>query len=79
LRRHISPFQGGQDHLSHRLIRVGLSRKQAAITLWGLTAIFALFVILINQPTLSIQNYIVITAGVFWVLLFVLFFRTKDF
>jgi UDP-GlcNAc:undecaprenyl-phosphate GlcNAc-1-phosphate transferase len=75
----VSPFQGGQDHLSHRLIRAGLSRKQAAITLWGLTAIFAFFVVLINQPTLSIQNYIVITAGVFWVLLFVLFFRTKDF
>ena len=79
LRRHISPFQGGQDHLSHRLIRAGLSRKQSAVTLWGLTAIFSLFVILINQPTLSIQNYIAIAAGVFWVLLFTLFFRTKDF
>jgi UDP-GlcNAc:undecaprenyl-phosphate GlcNAc-1-phosphate transferase len=79
LRRHISPFQGGQDHLSHRLIRAGLSRKQAAITLWGLTAIFAFFVVLINQPILSIQDYIVIAAGVFWVLLFILFFRTKDF
>jgi len=79
LRRHISPFQGGQDHLSHRLIRAGLSRKQAAVTLWGLTAVFALFVVLINQPTLSIQNYMVVTAVVFWVLLFILFFRTADF
>jgi len=78
LRRHISPFQGGQDHLSHRLIRAGLSRKQAAITLWSLTAVFALFVVLINQLTLSVQNYMVIAAGVFWVLLFILFFRTKD-
>ena len=79
LRRQISPFQGGQDHLSHRLIRAGLSRKEAAVTLWSLTAIFAFLVVLINHPTLSIQNYIAVTAGVLWVLLFTLFFRTKDF
>jgi UDP-GlcNAc:undecaprenyl-phosphate GlcNAc-1-phosphate transferase len=78
LRRHVSPFQGGQDHLSHRLIRAGLSRRQSAVTLWGLTAIFAFFVTLINQPTLLIQNYVAITAGVFWALLFILFFRTND-
>ena len=35
VRRHLSPFQGGQDHLSHRLIRAGLSRKQAAFSLWS--------------------------------------------
>ena len=38
--RGISPFQGGTDHLSHRLVRVGLSRRKAAFTLWGLAAFY---------------------------------------
>ena len=78
VRRHVSPFQGGQDHLSHRLVRAGLSRKQAAISLWSLTGIFAIFVILINQPSLSIHNYLISGAGLLWLLLFILFFRTAD-
>jgi UDP-GlcNAc:undecaprenyl-phosphate GlcNAc-1-phosphate transferase len=31
LRRNLSPFQGGQDHLSHRLIRSGYARKTFCI------------------------------------------------
>ena len=49
LRRKVSPFQGGKDHLSHRLVRAGLSRKLSAITLWGLTSLFSLFAVLISQ------------------------------
>jgi hypothetical protein len=55
-----------------------MSRKQAAITLWSLTSLFAVIVILINQPSLSIHNYLIIGSGLLWFLLFVLFFRTKD-
>ena len=42
LRRKISPFQGGKDHLSHRLIRFGISRKKSAVSLWLLSGFFAL-------------------------------------
>jgi UDP-GlcNAc:undecaprenyl-phosphate/decaprenyl-phosphate GlcNAc-1-phosphate transferase len=38
--RGISPFQGGRDHLSHRLMRKGLNRRVTAFTLWGLAAIY---------------------------------------
>jgi UDP-GlcNAc:undecaprenyl-phosphate GlcNAc-1-phosphate transferase len=38
--RGISPFQGGSDHLSHRLVRVGLTRRLTAFTLWGLAAFY---------------------------------------
>ena len=76
--RHISPFQGGQDHLSHRLVRAGLSRKQAATILWGLSALYAAVAIFISRPNTSIENYLVVSAGLLWVVLFVLFFRTKD-
>jgi UDP-GlcNAc:undecaprenyl-phosphate GlcNAc-1-phosphate transferase len=38
--RGISPFQGGRDHLSHRLMRKGLNRRITAFTLWGLAAVY---------------------------------------
>ena len=78
LRRHLSPFQGGQDHLSHRLIRAGCSRRIAAVSLWGLSALFAIISILISQLDQIHANYLAILAATFWVILFILFFRTKD-
>jgi len=79
LRRHISPFQGGQDHLSHRLIRVGLSRKQAAILLWLLSGVYGALAILISKATSFIENYILLSGTVFWIFLFIFFFKQKDF
>jgi UDP-GlcNAc:undecaprenyl-phosphate GlcNAc-1-phosphate transferase len=76
--RHVSPFQGGQDHLSHRLVRAGLSRKEAAFTLWTLSGIYATFAVFISRPNLAIENYLLIVAGLLWALLFVLFFKTED-
>jgi UDP-GlcNAc:undecaprenyl-phosphate GlcNAc-1-phosphate transferase len=78
LKRNISPFQGGQDHLSHRLIRAGLSRRQAAVSLWSLSGLFGLVAIIISRPNEGSENLIVYSAGVLWLTLFVLFFRTKD-
>ena len=78
LRRHLSPFQGGQDHLSHRLVRAGLTRKQAAVTLWGLSGLYGIVTIFISHPNISIENYLVVGAGLIWIFLFILFFRTKD-
>jgi len=78
LRRHLSPFQGGQDHLSHRLIRAGLSRKQAAISLWGLSGLYGAVAIFISRPNAATENYLAGTAGLLWVVLFILFFRAKD-
>lgn len=78
IRRHLSPFQGGQDHLSHRLIRAGLSRKAAAISLWGLSALFAIISVLISQINQNNINYIALPAVILWALLLIFFFRTKD-
>jgi UDP-GlcNAc:undecaprenyl-phosphate GlcNAc-1-phosphate transferase len=78
LRRHLSPFQGGQDHLSHRLVRAGLSRKQAAASLWGLSGLYGVVAIFISRPNAGTESYLAGTAGLFWVVLFILFFRTKD-
>ena len=78
IRRHISPFQGGQDHLSHRLIRAGCSRRTAAFSLWGLSAIFAVIPLLISNTESSTENYIVILAAAVWITIFALFFKTRD-
>jgi len=78
LRRGLSPFRGGQDHLSHRLIRIGLSRKQSAICLWSLSGFFGLLAILISQPTNNFEDFFAAFACVIWITLFYLFLRTKD-
>ena len=78
LKRNISPFQGGQDHLSHRLIRAGLSRRQSALMLWTLSAIFSAFSILISKLFGMILSSVLVGAGLLWITLFIVFFRTKD-
>jgi UDP-GlcNAc:undecaprenyl-phosphate GlcNAc-1-phosphate transferase len=79
VRRHLSPFQGGQDHLSHRLIRAGLTRRQAALTLWSLSTLFVAVALLISTLNTAFETYIVTGAALLWVILFTLFFKTKDF
>jgi UDP-GlcNAc:undecaprenyl-phosphate GlcNAc-1-phosphate transferase len=79
LRRKVSPFQGGKDHLSHRLVRAGLSRKLSAITLWSLTGLFSFFAVLISLPNNRYELIITTVAVSFWLLLFQYFFRTKDY
>jgi UDP-GlcNAc:undecaprenyl-phosphate GlcNAc-1-phosphate transferase len=78
LRRGISPFQGGKDHLSHRLIRLGFSRKLAAISLWMLSAFFGLFAVLISSNSEQFEINFVVLSFLIWFLLFIGFFRTAD-
>jgi len=78
LRRKISPFQGGRDHLSHRLVRAGFSRKLSAITLWSLTGLFGIFAVLISMPNGGNEVSILLIALLFWLLFFIYFFSTKD-
>ena len=78
LRRGVSPFQGGKDHLSHRLIRTGLSRKVTAILLWLLSAIFAVIAIIISLD-LFVNKFAVLSFGIIlWVFLLVAFLSRKD-
>jgi len=78
IRRHLSPFQGGQDHLSHRLIRSGLTRKTSAIILWSLSGLFAGVSVLLPNASQSSTNYLLTGAGLTWIILFIGFFKTKD-
>ena len=78
LRNGVSIFQGGQDHLSHRLIRSGLTRKTSAIVLWSLSGLFAGVSVLLPNASQSSTNYLLIGSGLTWMALFIAFFRTKD-
>lgn len=78
LRRRISPFQGGKDHLSHRLIRMGINRKLTAIILWALSILFCLLAVIISAGLLENEVPILILTSVFWLTLLLGFLRTKD-
>jgi UDP-GlcNAc:undecaprenyl-phosphate GlcNAc-1-phosphate transferase len=78
LRRGISPFQGGKDHLSHRLIRLGFSRKLTAISLWILSIFFGILAVVISSVGERTEVNFVIIAILFWLLLFIGFFITVD-
>jgi UDP-GlcNAc:undecaprenyl-phosphate GlcNAc-1-phosphate transferase len=78
IRRKVSPFQGGKDHLSHRLVRFGLNRKMTAISLWFLSALYGLFAALISKTNFNYETALLAIASVVWILLFVIFIRTKD-
>lgn len=79
LRRRISPFQGGKDHLSHRLIRAGLSRKISAAMLWLLSLFFCLIAIMLSHLNPIFEVRIVVISALIWLLLFVGFMKRPDF
>ena len=78
LRRGVSPFQGGKDHLSHRLIRHGASRKKSAFSLWLLSAFFAVIALVVATNFLNQALILVVVASVLWAVLLVGFLATKD-
>ena len=78
LRRGISPFQGGQDHLSHRLVRAGLSRRVAAVSLWSASGVCAATAVLVYQYPESLGSFLIATFAAAWLLALLLFLRTPS-
>jgi UDP-GlcNAc:undecaprenyl-phosphate GlcNAc-1-phosphate transferase len=77
LQRGVPIYQGGRDHLSHRLIRRGFSKREAAFTLWSLSLIFvAMAAKLATNSTTPI--YFVYLAIAFWIFLLVLFLKSSN-
>ena len=75
LYRGISPFQGGRDHLSHRLMRLGLQRKSTAISLWALAAYYgALALALYTWPD-TYGTAILAVAAITWLAKLIGFLR----
>ena len=77
VRRGRSIFQGGQDHLSHRLMRNGLNKRQTVYTIWLLASIFAGIATII-AITDSESTFLVLLTVIFWTGLFLTFLKSED-
>jgi UDP-GlcNAc:undecaprenyl-phosphate GlcNAc-1-phosphate transferase len=78
LARGLSPLTGGKDHLSHRLVRAGLSRPMAAIALWAASAVCALFAIGVYFYADSFGSTLIAVFAAGWLIALTLFLRTPS-
>ena len=77
IRRKRSIFQGGHDHLSHRLMRQGFTKRQSAYALWSLAGIFAAIATTI-ATTENNSSFLVGLSALFWIGLLATFLRSAD-
>ena len=75
IRRGISPFTGGKDHLSHRLMRKGISKTNTAFCLWGMQASFVGIALVVYFFSTTLGTSGVVLAGLYWLGAFVWFWR----
>jgi UDP-GlcNAc:undecaprenyl-phosphate GlcNAc-1-phosphate transferase len=78
LARGLSPLTGGKDHLSHRLVRAGLTRPMAAISLWSASGVCALFALGVYFFADSLGSILIGIFAAVWLLALVLFLRTPS-
>ena len=73
--RGLSPLTGGKDHLSHRLVRKGVSHKYAAILLWASSGLFALLAIGIYNAPKTLGTPFTYLAAAIWASALICFLR----
>jgi UDP-GlcNAc:undecaprenyl-phosphate GlcNAc-1-phosphate transferase len=76
--RGLSPLTGGKDHLSHRLVRAGLSRRAAAISLWSASGVCAVMAVGVYLYPDSSASLIIGVFAVGWVIGLLAFLRTPS-
>ena len=67
LYRGLTPFNGGKDHLSHRLVRIGFTHRIAAFILWGASGICATIAYLIYEYPSLLGTELVIGTSIAWI------------
>jgi UDP-GlcNAc:undecaprenyl-phosphate GlcNAc-1-phosphate transferase len=75
LRRGLSVFQGGQDHLSHRLVIKNFSRKTAVVILWSLSVLFVFISILVSILSFTLEVVFLTIGGLIWISLLIIFLK----
>jgi UDP-GlcNAc:undecaprenyl-phosphate GlcNAc-1-phosphate transferase len=78
LKRGVSPFQGGKDHLSHRLMGRGIEKRKTVLFLWTLSLLFALLAIGISNVPFWLEGFFTGFGVFLWILLFIFFTFQKD-
>ena len=78
LLRGVSPFQGGRDHLSHRLLSIGLSKKLTALSIWSLQIFFSILALLLIAANSQESLIVELVAAVSWSALLVYFLKIRS-
>jgi UDP-GlcNAc:undecaprenyl-phosphate/decaprenyl-phosphate GlcNAc-1-phosphate transferase len=78
LARGLSPLTGGKDHLSHRLVRAGLSRRVAAFSLWSASGVCTVMAVGVYQFSDSLGSLLIAGFAGLWLLALVLFLGTPS-
>jgi len=78
LARGVSPLTGGKDHLSHRLVRAGLTRPMAAIALWAASGVCAVIAVLVYKNSGALGSLLITAFAAGWLLALALFLRTQS-
>ena len=78
LARGMSPLTGGKDHLSHRLVRAGLSRRMAAVGLWSASSACTVVAVLVYQYADFLGSLLITSFVAIWLLALLLFLRTPS-
>ena len=75
--RGVSIFQGGRDHLSHRLISLGFSRSKSVYSLWSLSALLSSLSFLISNVSRDAASGISLFGLLFMGFLVIWFLRIE--
>ena len=75
IRRGISPLTGGKDHLSHRLMRKGFSKRATAYCLWSMQVSFVALALITYKWTSAVGTQAIAAAGAYWLGAFIWFWR----
>jgi UDP-GlcNAc:undecaprenyl-phosphate GlcNAc-1-phosphate transferase len=78
IKRGISPFTGGKDHLSHRLMRRGLSKRNTAYFLWVMQASFVALALTVYEWNDFLGTQAIVFASIYWLGAFFWFWQTSS-
>ena len=71
----LSIFQGGKDHLSHTLVKLGLTRKSAVLVLWVSCILFVAIAILVLVLPLMLKIIFLLLGALTWFILLLWFIK----
>ena len=75
--RGVSIFQGGRDHLSHRLIFLGFNKRKTAYSLWSLSVLLSSLTFFMSDVSRDAASVISLFGLLFMGFLFVWFLRIE--
>lgn len=78
LRRGVSPFQGGLDHVAHRLRRVGSGVRGAVGRIWGATSLAGVLAVVVSRVSAGWAALLVALASLAFVAAFVYVIRLPE-